>query len=115
MSARFLRETLERAAKTFCQVAIAMIGGNIGGMMSTDVRQVLITAAYGAVLSVLTSVGSARLSGDPDSPSLVPAQPAPESARHHVAAALEAGDRFLASASQSSPAKKLTAPTAAGK
>jgi hypothetical protein len=72
----FWRQTAERAAKTTAQAAILAFGltdpGAVGfDALAADWAAVGSFAAGGAVLSVLTSIASARVSGDPDSPSLV--------------------------------------------
>lgn len=74
MSLLFLKATLERAAKTFAQTLLALVGGDILNVVSFGWLAAVEIAAGAAVTSVLTSVASARVSGDPDSPSLVPGE-----------------------------------------
>jgi len=71
MSLRFLKALLERAVKTFCQSLATMLGTGAVGILEIGWKQALSVSATMTVLSILTSVGSARLSGDPESPSLV--------------------------------------------
>lgn len=68
---RFWRATAERAVKTFAQgVGGAIVGGAVTPA-SIGWKAALAVGGVAAVLSVLSSVGSARVSGEPDSPSLV--------------------------------------------
>lgn len=47
----------ERAIKTFCQSAVALVGTN-AILSFTDWKEVVIVSATAAVLSILTSVAS---------------------------------------------------------
>ncbi len=71
MSMRFLKALAERAGKTFCQSLVSALGVGATGILEVGWKQALSVAAFTTLLSVLTSIGSARLAGDPDSPSLV--------------------------------------------
>jgi hypothetical protein len=62
---------LERAVKTLAQTLAALIGVEAVDIVSLDWPQMLGTSATAALLSVLTSIGSASLGGPPGSPSLV--------------------------------------------
>ena len=74
MSVQFLKAMAERAARTFAQSLLATL--TVSGAVPDDVlsvgwKQALSVAAMATIMSVLMSIGSARLAGDPDSPSLV--------------------------------------------
>ncbi|MEV6610395.1 MULTISPECIES: holin [unclassified Kutzneria] len=69
----FWQCTLERAMKTFCQTLVAVLGAGSVGLLNAAWTTSLSTAGMAALLSVLTSVGSAPL-GKPGSPSLLPPQ-----------------------------------------
>jgi hypothetical protein len=69
----FWQCTLERAMKTFCQTLVAVLGAGSVGLLNAAWTTSLSTAGMAALLSVLTSAGSAPL-GKPGSPSLVPPQ-----------------------------------------
>jgi hypothetical protein len=66
----FWKDTTERAVATAAQSAIAVWGVSSTGLLDTDLGGVLLTAAGGAVLSVLKSLAASRLN-DPNSASLV--------------------------------------------
>jgi hypothetical protein len=65
----FWKSAVERAVKTFAQTALALFGAGALDVLTADWQQVLGVSAGAAVLSVLTSVASASVSGG--SPSLV--------------------------------------------
>ena len=69
-TAHFWKSTLERAIKSFAQALLAVVGAGQVGVLEVAWAPALSTAAMAGVLSVLTSVGSARV-GAPDDPSLV--------------------------------------------
>ena len=72
MGKTFWLATLERALKTFAQALLATLGVD-AALLSVNWPQVLSVAGGAALLSVLTSIGSAKLPmGEPGSPSLVP-------------------------------------------
>jgi len=72
MSLQFLKALGERALKTFCQSLVVALGAGATDLLSVGWTQALSMAGMATLLSVLTSVASSRLLGDPDSPSLVP-------------------------------------------
>jgi hypothetical protein len=67
----FWKSTLERALKSFAQALLAILGVNQVGVLDVDWMAALSTAAMAGVLSVLTSMASAKI-GTSDDPSLVP-------------------------------------------
>ena len=67
---KFWQATAERALKTFIQVLVAGLGTAHIGIMDLAWEQSLSLAASAAVLSLLTSLGSANLGGSVG-PSLV--------------------------------------------
>ena len=71
MSARFIKETIERAVKTAAQSAILVIGADQLDALSADWGNVASFAIGGFVLSVLTSLASKPLGDDDGSPSVV--------------------------------------------
>lgn len=71
MSAQFLKAMLERAVKTFAQTLVVALGSGATNLLEIGWAQALSVAGMATLLSVLTSLASARLSGDPESPSLV--------------------------------------------
>lgn len=70
MSAQYLKELAERAIKTFCQALAATLTAGAVDVISVPWVGALSTAAMAALLSVLTSIGSAGF-GNRDTPSLV--------------------------------------------
>jgi hypothetical protein len=56
----FLEAVAERAIKTFAQAFLAIIGTNATGAISADMGGALKVAAVSALISVLTSFGSAQ-------------------------------------------------------
>lgn len=67
----FWADALERAVKTFAQVAGAtIIASGVLGILDINAVQVLSIAGLGTLLSLLTSIGSAG-TGDSNSASLV--------------------------------------------
>ena len=69
MGASFWKSLLERAVKTFCQAALALLVGDGLTLLSVDWPTVASVAGLAAVVSVLTSIASAPF-GPSDSPSL---------------------------------------------
>ncbi|MFB9903450.1 holin [Allokutzneria oryzae] len=67
--------TLERAIKTFAQAAVAVLAANSVGLLDAPWGAAASAAGMAAVLSVLTSIGSATV-GEHNSPSLVRTAPA---------------------------------------
>jgi hypothetical protein len=70
---RFWQAVAERAVKTAAQSAVLVIGADQFNVINVDWLEVAGFAGGGAVLSVLTSVASARLS-DGDGPSATDAE-----------------------------------------
>jgi hypothetical protein len=66
----FWLQAAERAVKTFAQTAVALIGAGVLNVLATDWQQLVGVSLGAAVLSVFTSVASAKVHDD-DSPSLV--------------------------------------------
>lgn len=69
-SKRFWQDALERALKTGLQVAAAMIGTGMVGVLDVDWAQIGSVAGMAAILSVITSVASDPV-GKKGTPSLV--------------------------------------------
>lgn len=69
MKISYLKALAERAVKTFCQSLVAILGAGATDLLSVGWEQALSVAGLAAVLSVLTSVGSAGF-GPNDGPSL---------------------------------------------
>lgn len=70
-SRTFWADAIERAIKTFAQVAGAtIIASGVLGLLDINFVQVVSIAGLGSLLSLLTSIGSAG-TGDSDSASLV--------------------------------------------
>lgn len=67
-TATFWKATAERAIKTFCQGAAALLIGDGLGVLDVDWVSVGSVAGLAAIVSVLTSVGTAGLTDG--SPSL---------------------------------------------
>jgi len=61
---KFWTDAIERAVKTFAQVAIATIGATQLDVLSADWVGIGATALGGAALSILSSVASANVGGD---------------------------------------------------
>ena len=68
-TAKFWKETAERAIKTFAQSALAMISADAVSVIELDWEAIVGIGATAAVISVLTSVASAG--SGPEGPSLV--------------------------------------------
>lgn len=65
----FAAQTAERAIKTVCQTAAALLVGSGAGLLDVDWIAVLSVSGLAGLVSVLTSVGSGYVGND--SPSLV--------------------------------------------
>lgn len=74
--ADYWKATLERAAKTFFQVLLAVIGTDALGALSADWQQALAVAGMSSLLSVLTSLAGVKVG--PAGPSLVGETTKPE-------------------------------------
>ena len=66
----FWRDTSERATKTFAQTLVVILGVGAVDLMSVGWVQALSVSGGAALLSLLSSIASARV-GDSDSPSLI--------------------------------------------
>jgi hypothetical protein len=73
----FWKAAFERATKTFVQTLLAVLGTDQIGILEMDWTQALSLAGSAAVLSLLTSLGSANL-GAKAGPSLVGETTKPE-------------------------------------
>lgn len=62
-TADFWKATLERAIKTFAQAVVALFGAGAVGLFDADWTGALSVGGMAAVVSVLTSVGSAAATG----------------------------------------------------
>jgi hypothetical protein len=62
MTGRFWAATVERAARTAAQTAVATIGVNVVAVQDVNWPVVAGAAGLGALLSVLTSVGASATS-----------------------------------------------------
>ena len=60
----FGKATLERAVKTLAQSAVALIAANATGLLDVDWVQLASVSGLAALVSVLTSIGSAPFGGD---------------------------------------------------
>jgi hypothetical protein len=69
-TAYFWKSTLERSLKSFAQALLAVVGAGQVGVVDVAWPAALSTAAMAGVLSVLTSLASAKV-GAQDDPSLV--------------------------------------------
>lgn len=79
-SSAFWRAAFERAVKTFCQALLAVMTADGFGLLDADWPARLSAAGMAAVLSLLSSIGSAG-AGNPgpslSSETTVPERPAP--------------------------------------
>jgi hypothetical protein len=69
-SSDFWLQALERALKTVAQTAVAMLGAEALNVFQADLLATIGVSLGAGLLSVLTSIASAKVHGD-DSPSLV--------------------------------------------
>lgn len=60
----FAFASLERAVKTFAQAAVAVLVGNVTGLLEVDWIQLASVSGLAALVSVLTSVASGAVTGD---------------------------------------------------
>jgi len=67
----FWKQTAERAVKTFAQAAIALLTGDGMGLLDINFGNVLSVAGLAAVVSLFTSIVSAKIGPDQNSPSVV--------------------------------------------
>ena len=75
-SKKFWADAAERAVRTFAQALVAVL---VAGFVFTDAAawgEALLASAVAALISLLTSVAASGV-GEQDSPSLLPAAPAP--------------------------------------
>jgi len=73
----FWIQTFERAAKTFAQSLLTILGTGAGGLLDVGWKQALSVSALATILSVLFSIVSSGVGPD-DGPSLVSTEPATE-------------------------------------
>jgi hypothetical protein len=79
---RFWKETVERALKTFAQTIVALLGVGGFGIIDAPWRSSLSVAGLAALLSILSSIGSATVSERGTAsvvPASAPAAPVPTS------------------------------------
>jgi hypothetical protein len=74
--ADYWKATGERAAKTFFQVLLAVVGTEALGALTADWKQALSLAGMSALLSVLTSLAGVKVG--PSGPSLIGETTKPE-------------------------------------
>lgn len=60
----FLKDTLERAVKTFAQSMAAVLTAGVTGVLDVDWMNALSVSLLAALVSVLTSVGSGYVGDD---------------------------------------------------
>lgn len=69
---RFVADTCERAIKTVAQVAVVTItAGPASGLLELDWAAVASVSGLAGLVSVMTSIASMKLAGDPESASLL--------------------------------------------
>ena len=66
----FVKDALERSIKTFAQTAVAILTAGATGLFTVNYIDLLSVAGLAALVSILTSIGSATI-GDTQSASLV--------------------------------------------
>lgn len=76
-SKTFWASALERAVKTFAQSLIVVLGAGGVRLLSVHWIDGVDVAGAAALLSLLTSIGSAAWGPYPGTPSLAPGHPAP--------------------------------------
>jgi hypothetical protein len=64
MKIAYVKALAERAVKTFAQTLGAALGAGAADLLSVGWKQALSVAGFAALLSVLTSVGSAGFGND---------------------------------------------------
>lgn len=69
---RFAADTCERAVKTVAQTAVALLGAGAINVLELDWVSLCSVSAGAGLVSVLTSIASRPIGGDPESASLVP-------------------------------------------
>lgn len=69
---RFAQDCAERAIKTVCQTAVALLGAGAINVLELDWVSLMSVSAGAGLVSVLTSIASRPIGGDPESASLVP-------------------------------------------
>ena len=66
----WFRRVAERAVMTFAQALGMLVGGDQVKWLSLDWLTMVKLAGIAALLSVVTSVGKSKLTGDPENPGL---------------------------------------------
>lgn len=97
----FLMAVAERAIKTFAQTVVAMVGTNAMGAFDSNFANALQVGLFAAVMSVITSYGSAATGRK--GPSL-----AGESIHPDLQITIEAPAPAKKAAAKKAPAKKAT-------
>jgi len=69
-TSKFWKESTERAVKTFAQTLVALLGAGSLNVLEVDWAQAIGVSVGAGLLSILTSLGSSKVSKE-DSPSLV--------------------------------------------
>lgn len=60
----FVKDTAERAVKTFAQSAVAVLTAGATGVLDVDWLNLLSVALLATLISVLTSIGSGKVGDD---------------------------------------------------
>jgi hypothetical protein len=103
---KFWESAAERAIKTFAQVFVAFVGSDVVGIYDIDFSTGFSTALGAALLSVLTSVASARMGKNPG-PSLTAESTHPETVILEVEVPVE---KTKPVAKKKPPVKKAASP-----
>ena len=64
LTTRFLKDAAERAVKTAAQAVLALVTADVTGITDLDFAQAASVAGLAVLVSILTSVVSARAAGD---------------------------------------------------
>lgn len=71
LDTKFWKDAGERAAKTVAQTAVALFAASGGNLVKLDLKNLALVSLTAGLVSVLTSIGSAKVNGDSSSASLV--------------------------------------------